>query len=209
LGSSIFMIDQNFNGVEELEYQNSYWFTPIIWNVLLDKYMHDEIQTPDGYTKSFIGFGGYELQQQLNKIINNCDSISDRICWEISMQQIFFSKDKNIIAEAIKDFLVNNNKFYLSDEDISYLNTAHIAERFNQIADDILKIDKENYPHFVFKNNSIDDGVQSWFSEYDDETDESKEKSLNEWNTVIAEFVEIDDGKISFINNINYFKSIV
>jgi hypothetical protein len=114
--SSIYMIDHNFNGIEDFEYNNSWLFAPIIWNVLLNKYMRHDIQTPYGYRKGLIGFGG---------------------------------------------------------------------------------------------NKSVDDGVESWFSKYDDETDEYKEKSLNECSTVIAEFVKINDGEITFINNFNYFKSIV
>ncbi len=204
--SSIYLLDQSFNGFVDEEYKNSWLFSTIIWDVLLEKYMHDEIQTPYGYKKGIIGFGGNQLQRQLNEIINNCDSISDRICWELSMQQIFFSKDKDIVAQGIKDFLVNNNKFHLTDEGVSYLALEHIAERFDQIADDILENDEKKYPYFVFKNTSVDDNVEYWFEQYDKETDEYKDKSLKDWDTVIAEFVKIDDGKISFINNIDYFK---
>ena len=204
--SSIYVLDQNFNGAVGEEYINSWWFSPIIWNVLLRKYMYDEIQTPYGYEKSIIGPGGNELIMQLNEIINNCDSISDRICWKLSMQQIFFSKDKDIVAQGIKDFLTYNKKFHLTDEGQSILELDHIAERFNQIADDISEIDEEEYPNFVLKNSSVDDGVKKWFEQYVEENDEYKDKSLRDWDTVIAEFVKIDDGKISFINNIDYFK---
>lgn len=49
--SSIYLIDDSFNGSVEFEYRNSWWFSPIIWDVLLDKYMRKEIQTPFGYKR--------------------------------------------------------------------------------------------------------------------------------------------------------------
>ncbi|WP_175560634.1 hypothetical protein [Paenibacillus sp. NAIST15-1] len=170
--------------------------------------MHNEILTPYGYKKSLIGLDGDKLQRQLNEIINNCNNISDRICWEISMQQIFFTKDKDIVVRGIKDFLVNNKEYHLNDDGVSCLEYEHIAERFNQIADNISDIDEKKSPYFVFKNTSVDDGVEYWFEQYDEETEEYKEKSLKDWDKLIAEFVKIEDGQISFINNLDYFKQI-
>ena len=84
--------------------------------------------------------------------MNNSDNATDRICWELSNQQIFFAKDKQVISQAIKDFLAINNKYYISTEDgKSYLLLEHIIERFNFIAEDILEIDEETYVCFVFK----------------------------------------------------------
>ena len=205
--SSIFVIDQDFNGFETIEYKNSWWFSPIIWDVLLEKYMHDEIQTPYGHKKSLIGLGGDQLLRQLNEVVNSCNNIADRICWELSMQQIFFSKDKNIVAQGIKDFLINNKKFDLNDEGVSPLEREHIVERFKQIADDILAIDETKHPNFVFKNTSVDDGVEYWFYGYDEDIDDSRGKSLNEWDKVIVEFVKIDGGNLSFVDNVEYFAS--
>ena len=204
--SSIYVLDQDFNGIVDKEYANSWLFSPMVWNVLLEKYMHAEIQTPYGYTKSLIGPGGHELHQQLNEIINGCDDIADRICWELSMQQVFFSKDKDVVAQGIKNFLADNQKFYLTDEGTPVLRQDHIAARFTQVASDIAAIDELTYPCFVFKNTSVDDNVERWFSDYDEETDECGSKSLADWDKVVAEFVKIEDGKINFIDNLNYFK---
>ena len=200
--SSIFVMDQDFNGFETIEYENSWWFSPNVWDVLLDKYMHDEIQTPYGYKKSLIGIGGDQLQRQLNEVVNNCNDSADRICWELSMQQIFFSKDKNIVSQGIKDFLINNKKFNLNDEGISPLEREHIVERFKQIVDDILAIDETKHPNFVFKNTSVDDGVGYWFYGYDEDIDDSRRKSLDEWDKVITEFVKIDGENLSFVDNV-------
>lgn len=204
--SSLWLMDKEFNGVVSNDYHNSWWFSPIVWDVLLDKYMHDEIQTPYGYKKSIIGMDGLELGNQLNKIINNCDNFSDRICWEITNQQVFFTKDKQVIAEAIRDFAKNNTAYHIDKEKgKSYLTFEHIAERFNAIANDILAINEELYPYFVFKNTSVDDNVEYWFDYYDEETDEYRNKTLKEWDKVITEFVNINNGEISFSTNVAYF----
>lgn len=205
--SSIFVIDNNSNGVVNTEYRNSWWYSPIVWDVLLDKYMHDEIQTPYGYKKSIIGMGGAELNSQLNKIINNCDNFSDRICWEMSNQQVFFSKDKQAIAEAIKEFVKSNTAYHLDKEEgKSYLTFEHIAERFNAIANDIIAINEELYPYFVFKNTSVDDNVEYWFEKYDEENDEYIDTPLSGLDKYVTEFVVIENGKIKdFISNLDFF----
>lgn len=92
--SSLWLMDEQYNGVIDREYHNSWWFSPVVWDVLLDKYMHNEIQTPYGYKKSLIGFGGEGLDVKLNDIMNKSDNFSDRVCWELSNQQVFFTKDK-------------------------------------------------------------------------------------------------------------------
>ena len=208
--SSLWTIGKSYNGKIDKEYHNSWFFSPVVWDVLLDKYMHDEIQTPYGYKKSIIGMGGAELWEKINNIMNNSDNATDRICWELSNQQIFFAKDKQVISQAIKDFLAINNKYYISTEDgKSYLLLEHIIERFNFIAEDILEIDEETYVCFVFKNTSVDDAVERWFCGWDEETDVSKVISLKEQNKIIAEFVVIEDGKITkFIDNLKYFKEV-
>ncbi len=207
--SSIFLIDKNSNGVVSTDYRNSWWFSPIIWDVLLDKYMHDEIQTPYGFKKSLIGMGGDKLSVQLNKIINNCDNFSDRVCWEISNQQVFFTKDKQVIAEAIKDFVKTNSEYHIdTEEGKSYLTFEHIAKRFNVIANDILMIDGDKYPYFVFKNTSVDDNVEYWFEKYDEENDEYMDSPLSVFDKYVTEFVVIEDREVKgFISNLDFFSA--
>jgi hypothetical protein len=207
--SSIFVIDNNSNGVFNTEYRNSWWFSPIVWDVLLDKYMHNEIQTPYGYTKSIIGMGGAELSNQLNKIVNKCDNFSDRICWEMSNQQIFFTKDKHEIAQAIQEFVKSNTAYHIDKEEgKSILTFEHIIERFNAIAKDILAINEELYPYFVFKNTSVDDNVEYWFEKYDEENDEYIDSPLKSLEKYVTEFVVIENGIIKgFISNLDFFKS--
>lgn len=82
------------------------------------------------------------------------------------------------------------------------LEREHIIERFNEIADDIFALDEKEYPYFVFKNTSVDDNVESWFSVYDEETDDYVDKSIKDWDKFLAEFVIIENEQIkNFISN--------
>lgn len=149
--SSIYGIRKDYTGEEILEYKNSWCFSPIIWSVLPDKYIHDYIQTPYGYKKGIIGMDGNDVWTRTNKAINECDNTPDRVCWEMSNQQIFYTSDKQIISDAIMQFLKQNNTYEVSGEDnIPVLKREHIIERFTEIANDILSIDENQFPYFVF-----------------------------------------------------------
>lgn len=203
--SSMYGIKKDFNGECIEEFGNSWLFSPIIWDVLLDKYMRSTIQTPYGYKKNMVTSGN-ELFRPLNKIINNCSDFSDRICWEMSHQQIFHVKDKEEIANAIRDFITSNCKYDKSDEDnLSQLQREHIIERFNEIASAIESIDLSEYEYFVFKNTSCDDNVEWWFSEYVESEGDYKKRAISEINELIAEFVVIKDKNIEFVSNLKFF----
>lgn len=202
--SSLYGIKSDYTGEILYEYKNSWLFSPIIWGVLPDKYIPLEIQTPYGYKKGIIGSSGNEVWSKTNDKINHCEDTADRICWEMSNQQIFFTKDKKYISENIKKFVEQNKSYDKSEEDnLSPLEREHIIERFNEISDNILSIDEIEYPYFVFKNTSVDDGVERWFNDY--ENDEYGTKSIKDWDEFLAEFVVINDGKIEeFISNLDY-----
>ena len=204
--SSLYGIKKDYTGEELYEYRNSWLFSPIVMGILPEKYIPYEIQTPYGFKKSIIGMGGQEIWKKTNNKINNCDNTPDRICWEMSNQQIFFTKDKECIATNIRQFVEQNKAYDKSDEDnLSPLEREHIVERFNEIADDIVGLDENEYPYFVLKNTSVDDGVSFWFSDYDEEKDEYTDKSIKDWDKLLAEFVVIEDGKIAkFISNLDF-----
>ena len=205
--SSLYVIKKDFTGELVADYKNSWLFSPMVWSVLCEKYIPRDIQTPYGYKKSIITDFNGELHKKLNNKVNNCENTPDRICWEMSNQQIFFTKDKECIADGIKKFVEQNKQYDKSEEDnISPMEREHIIERFNEIAEHILEIDENKYPYFVFKNNSVDDGVEYWFREYDEETEEYITKSLDKWDKILAEFVVIENGTITkFIHNLDFF----
>ena len=192
--SSLWGIKPNYKGEELITYKNSWYFSPMIWNILSDKYLPRDIM---GYVQSVIGLHGQEVWKKINTVMNNSSNTPDRICWELGNQQIFFTKDKECIANSIRKFIEQNKEYDKSKEDnLSPLEREHIIERFNEIADDILRLDENEYPYFVFKNTSCDDNVEFWF--YND-------KSLRNWIEFLAEFVFIENEKIKeFVENTNY-----
>ena len=203
--SSLYGIKKNYLGEELYEYKNSWLFSPIVWDVLPDKYIPLDIKTPYGYKKRIIGDSSGEIWRKINNIMNNSDNTPDRVCWEMTNQQIFFTKDKECIANNILKFVEQNKGYDKHEEDnISPLEREHIIERFNEIANDILSLDENEYPYFVFKNTSVDDNVERWFYDYN-EDDGYADKSLRDRDEFVAEFVVIKDGKIvNFVSNLDY-----
>ena len=119
---------------------------------------------------------------------------------------VLCTKDKECIVTNIRQFVEQNKAYDKSDEDnLSPLEREHIIERFNEIADDIVGLDENEYPYFVFKNTSVDDNVEFWFRSFDEEVGEYADKSIKDWDKFLAEFVVIEDGKITkFISNLDY-----
>ena len=201
--SSLYGIKPDYTGEIVNEYKNSWWFSPIVWSVLSDKTLPRDFM---GYVQSIIGLHGQEVWKKINTKMNDSKNTPDRICWEMSNQQIFFTKDKECIADSIRKFVEQNKDYDKSDEDnLSPLEREHIIERFNEIADDILGLDENEYPYFVFKNTSVDASVDFWFSSYDEESDEYTDKSIKDWDKLLAEFVVIErDQIVKFISNLDY-----
>lgn len=204
--SSLYGIRKDYVGEKLKEYGNSLLFSPVIWDILSEKYIPDEISTPYGYKERIVGINGEDIWRKANDKVNKCRNTPDRICWEMSNEQIFFTKDKKCITNGIRKFVEQNKDHKTSEEDsVSPLERAHIIKRFNEIAKDIEKLSEEKYPYFVLKNTSCDDGVEYWFENYNDETDEYKEKSLKEWDKFLTEFVVMQNGEITdFISNLSY-----
>ena len=184
-------------------YRNSWLFSPVVWDVLSDKLLE-----PDeyGFKPSIISLHGNEVWLQINDIMNQSDSAYNRICWELSNQQIFFTKDKEMVAENIRRFTKENRSYCMGKDDgIGIFEKEHIIERWEQIASDIESLDEDKYPYFVFKNTSVDDSVRRWFYSYNEDSDEYTDKSLKEWDELVTEFVVIADGNIvKFIDNLDY-----
>ena len=200
--SSLYGITKDYKGKEINGYKNSWYFSPIVWSVLSDKLLPRKY----GYIQNIIGLDGQEVWKNINNILNNSNSLADRVLWELSNQEIFKTKDKNIIADCIRDFLKVNSKYDKSDEDnISVLKRDHIIERWNEIATDIKNLNEEEFPFFVFKNTSCDDSVEFWFTKYNEESGEYEEKGLDECQGLVTEFVIIENGSIvDYIPNTEY-----
>lgn len=204
--SSLFGIKKDYTGEQIFKYHNSWLFSPVVWGVLPEKYIPTYVMTPYGFKKGIIGFEGNDVWLKTNSHINTCDNTPDRICWELSNEQIFSTKDKVCIANAIHEFVKQNKSYDKSREDgLSPFERPHIVERFDKIANDILSLDENEYPYFVLKNTSVDDSVEYWFNPYDEDEDRHVTKSLKDWDKFLTEFVIIVDGKIeNFVSNLDY-----
>lgn len=205
--SSIWLIDKKFVGHEEYEFNNSWFFSPAIWSVLSDKYLPRDMF---GHIQSIISPYGNDVFKKLNKIMNESENDIERFCWEFSHQQIFASKDKTLVSNAIRKFLELNKDYNYNKEDgVGLLQREHIIKRWMEIADCIDEFDAEKYPYFVFKNTSVDDGVERWFTKWNEETDDVEETSLLELDEFVTEFVIVENNHIvDFKRNTEYLKNM-
>ena len=200
--SSLYGITKDYKGKEIIDYKNSWLFCPVVWSVLSDKLLPRKY----GYIQNVIGLDGEEVWKNINNILNNSDFLTDRVLWELSNEMIFKTKDKNIVADCIRDFLKVNSKYNKSDEDnVSVLKRDHIIKRWNEIATDIENLNEEEFPFFVFKNTSCDDSVEFWFTKYNEESGEYEEQGLDKCQGIVTEFVIIENGSIAdYIPNTEY-----
>lgn len=194
--SSLYGIKKDYTGECLHEYGNSWLFSTVVWGILPEKYLSKDDEPSYGYGISIL-MGDEKVWSKTNDEVNNCDNTSDRICWELSHQQIFFTKDKECVANNIKKFVEQNKKYYKNENEQYPLEQQHIIDRFNEIADDILALDEDTYECFVFKASSVDDSVECWFEEYDEEADVFIDKSIEGCTEYLADFVFIVDDKIT------------
>lgn len=202
-------MDKEFYGDRTAQFGNSWLFSPIVWDVLLDKYLPQRsIQMFDGKRAGFMitVMTDKSLPSDLNDCINNCENISDRVAWEMSNQQIFFTKDKTTIADAIRKFVHDNKKYNCNSEGLYPLEQENIINRFNEIADSITEVDETKVPYFIFKNTSVDDNVEYWFSNFDEESGEYVSSSLKVIDKPVAEFVSITESGMKFTDSLSYIR---
>jgi hypothetical protein len=200
--SSLWVMDKEFKGSETQEFSNSWLLSPIPWDVLFQKYLPEKVTTQFGSRTTFMTATMFDntIESLLNERVNNSEEQVDRLIWELSMQQVFHTKDKELVANALRTFLTLNQEFAADCGE-------HIHERFNEVADEIMLLSEDAHPYFVFKNTSVDDNVEFWFRKYNEEEEEYEDASLKEMDRRVTEFVMIEDGKVTgFISNTEFFK---
>ena len=111
--SSLYVIDKKFYGENAADFGNSWLFSPIIWNVLSEKYLPKKY----GMTQYVIGLDGTKVWNEINDIMNSSGNTCERICWKMTNQCVFFTKDKCTIksrkrenrlllsASTVKDYI--------------------------------------------------------------------------------------------------------
>ncbi len=194
--SSLYVINRDLTGTEEYSYKNAWLFPPIVWDTLTDKYAEPDPELAKrGMKKSIISLNGAKVQAEVNEAVNKCNCIEDRICWELASQQIFQTKDKELVADCICRFLKTN-------ENYPHMKGEAIVERFCKIAADIRLLDEETQPYFVFKNTSVDDEVERWFYSYSEEFGEYLDAKITDRKDYVSEIVVIENREIvDFIPN--------
>ena len=123
--SSLYVIDKKFHGENAADFGNSWLFSPIIWNVLSEKYLPKKY----GMTQSVIGLDGTKVWNEINDIMNTSDNTCERICWEMTNQCVFFTKDKRCVSESILEFANTHKEYEKGDDGLGALEREHIIEK--------------------------------------------------------------------------------
>ena len=203
--STLYIIDQDTHLSNTIEYSNSWLFAPVVWEIILNSYIQDELRTSYGIAKSLFTSDGDHLFRMANKAVNNSSIMSDRVAWEVSNQQIILVKDKEFIADSLLKFVddhKNDVMLYNKENNLQY---DHIANRFKKIAEDIRNIDSDK-KYFIFKNTSVDDSIEYFFTKYDEELDDcvptTLEEASKEYEMELVIFSD-DYSKMNFISSNN------
>ena len=161
--STLFIVDPNSTRVDEIEYGNSWLFSPTAWTILLEKYIPEEelVVSYDYRLKKSIIQNGGELIPKLNDIINNCDSMVDRTIWELTMQRVFKGSDAAFVSSSIIKFLQDNIDFIPLFGDTPLI-TKRVKKRMIEMSNDIGEV--EDNELFIHKNTSVDDTIESYFN---------------------------------------------
>lgn len=197
--TSLWIIDRNWSGEEHRTYKNSYLFPPVVWDILLCKYIKKHERTQFGRTDNhylqWFGFCFDKAERDrrcrmLNERINNSDIQYDRVLWELSNLSVFNAKDKEFVAECIEKFVINNFKHYDNED------CEHIKSRFYEVAKDIRELPRR-CRYFVIHPTSCDDNVERWFNR----------KRLSSWDKFVCEFTIIENNAvIGFSDNLSMCK---
>lgn len=197
--SSLWAITDQWEGEEHYTYSNSWLFCPIVWDVLLCKYIRPHERTDWGrevkHYMVWIGpFDRAEANRRwgiLNDRINASPSQTDRVLWELSGLSVFNAKDKSFVADCVEAFVEEN---YVNN--LEYQNADRIIARARAIAADIRGL-PESAKYFVLKPTSCDDNVEYWFNN----------KQLCSWDKKVCEFTLIEDQRIvGFASNLEICK---
>lgn len=203
--SSIYIIDQDTHLSNIIKYSNSWLFAPVVCEIILNSYIQDELRTSYGIAKSLFTSDGDHLFRMANKAVNNSSIMSDRVAWEVSNQQIMSVKDKEFIADSLLKFVDDHKNDVMLYNKKNNLEYDHIANRFKKIAEDIRNIDSDK-KYFIFKNTSVDDSIEYFFTQHDEELDDfvplTLEEASKEYEMELVIFSD-DYSKMDFISSNN------
>lgn len=193
--SSIWVMDEDFRGKKALEFQNAHLSFPIIMTVIYHKYLPKRVRYINDEKAFFILDDSYyeqvhdiSLHQELKIAVEDSNSTVDNAVWDFINGTIFFTKDKDFLAENLEKFL-ESNLSEISDYG------EYVLIRFKEMIETIKNLDTK-HKAFVFKANSVDSYIENWFEQYNEDEDEYKEVSLRESVPYDASFVFVDNKRI-------------
>lgn len=192
--TSLWIIDKNWSGTEYRQYPNSWLMPPIVWDVLMQKYIDADDRNGVNSYLAWVCACSAKIRDErwalLNSRINNTENQVDRIMWELAGLSVFNSKDKEFVASCIDDFVRENQIINIQ------LQTPPVIQRFFAIANDIRSLPR-HVKYFVIHPTSVDDSVERWFYR----------KRLCSWDKFVCEFTLIEDNKvIGFSTNLEMCK---
>lgn len=192
--TSLWVIDEKWSGIEYRQYPNSWLMPPVVWDVLMQKYIDaGERNGVDSYLVCVCACSAKIRDERwalLNNRINNTENQVDRILWELAGLSVFSAKDKEFVANCIEDFVRENQIINIQ------LQTPPVIQRFFAIANDIRSL-PQRVKYFVIHPNSVDDSVEWWFDR----------KRLSSWDKFVCEFTLIEDNKVvGFSTNLEMCK---
>lgn len=200
--TSLWIIDKKWSGKEYTTYRNSHLFPPVVWDILMCKYIKPGernlglISNTSFLAWMLCGASKEEMNRRigmLNERINSSEIQYDRVLWELCNLSVFNAKDKDFVAECIERFVENN-----LDRSPKYKDYDDIKSRFFEVAKDIRNLPKR-VKFFVIHPNSVDDNVEWWFCG----------KRLCSWDKFVCEFTLIEDGKVvGFSDNLTMCKEV-
>ena len=192
--TSLWVIDKKWSGAEYRQYPNSWLMPPVVWDVLMQKYIdpaeHNGVNSYLAWVCACSSKIRDERWALLNSRINNTENQVDRIMWELTGLSVFNSKDKEFVANCIDDFVRENQNI---DEE---LQAEHIRQRFFDIAIDIRNLPRR-VKYFVIHPSSVDDSVEWWF----------RRERLCSWDKFVCEFTLIENKRVvGFSTNLEICK---
>lgn len=138
--TSLWVIDKNWSGAEHCKYPNSWLMPPVVWDVLMQKYIGtNERNGVDSYLVWVCACSDKVRNERwalLNGRINNTENQTDRIMWELAGLSVFSSKDKEFVASCIDDFVRENQIINIQ------LQTPPVIQRFLESAARFRSLDK-------------------------------------------------------------------
>lgn len=200
--SYLWVMNEECVGEKLVEFYNANLFSPFVYELMYGKYLPNEKnERKEHYITATMVDPTFE--SRLNVKVGNSQIQEDRIVWAFARHTVFFTKDKVLVADAIKKFLTSNKDF--ADEDFSKRLGTHIYERFQEVANEILKLNEKTQPYFIFETSNSDCYLPNWFQVYDEIVDDCFPQTLKDVEENVTSFALFENNQLEgFVPNTEF-----